>query len=1229
MIGSFFGLLLLLVLLALLWRRRRNADGAAGQANHGRRISDKYASGWSGPPGAGLGGGGADGAGSGPSGRGAYAALAGGGGAALGAGAAAAAAGRDRDSDTNSDEWEADGLTRGGGSGFFVVGGKKRDSSRAWNQRRASGASSIGRGTPRSARSSLRNIPPSASNEAQAGPSGSKGKGLLAGLFGGGGLLLGKALNRPHQSHPVATNEFDAGDASDEDAHDDTTNLPNVGPRSGIDEKRGLMGSGPFADPDHPDSGSDEGHQEMRQTGRGGWGGWGLAGLGAGSAAYAAAHRRGDSQATNESEDDDEHYEDPMSPIHGGPPSSVATAGRGDGDRPLSNLSSLGGMSHDHGAESSAVAPSAAAATAGARSRGSQSGSGSGDPSSGSKGDPFSDSGPSSGTGTSLPPPPRAPRDRSGSSPRIYGNVAPSGNAPDQPRIPSFYGGFGSGDLGLDNDSQRRDSDGTTQEGHGVEPALLGAGAAAGGLGALAAGHRDSGGSTYSKGKYHSGLPSESNNPSGDSLQSQRHSKFISAGTNLLGPGAAGRGSSRESLQNSDGSGGNGSSSGNGSSGQSQERLAEEQNQGQARRLPTIESVSEFGERPESSSPIAAGAAAAGAGQGSLGSSGDGSRGSRGGKSGVSYVTSPEHTRPSMNQQRASEEHDQPVRQSTDFDSGVDQLRPRSGETGGHTSGFTSPEPQDGGASESHHDASTAGAAAAGAGLFGGLSAGWRRLTMGMTPGPAPRSEEGSGVPRILEERRDSETLPSDQSPPLSQTRFGQQAERDPNLLSDVRSQHASVHGGLSASPSLAHHHSSREHSGDSGQPPTREPTRRSVQTHSSSEPSVSSAEHGAGYAASVSNSSSSGTRSSASRGGLRHQGTGRSAASSSTGVDSASWRAQGSSSGSSGVGRGYSSRSNHESEGSGGSTDAASYSPSNLNRQSTQSTRGGVSSISGRAAYAGARRASQNDGGSSFAEDGAGDEGGEDDYSEYYGDGQSSQATAGDGSTRRARSDLSNDSSSVASGSLAHPYAYGAADGGMRRLSSVREGPEDDALSQTPSRGLGEFDEDAFRHYPSATFGAAAMRQAQREAGSASPPQSGDMGSRENSSTTIRPAPAAAHGIPASLIPGLASPSVSLSGINTEQPQGETSGSSSSSWRQSPRVESIQRRAAAAAAAASGSGTADNSNSSTAGAPGGAVDLPVVAEEPGREEESEASAAQRQSGRRSAWNIFGGGGGS
>lgn len=1101
---------------------------------------------------------------------------------------AAAGARRNKDRDrVNSDEWEADGLTRGGGSGFFVVGGKKRDSSQAWHQRRASATSSIGRGTPRSARSSLRAIPPSASNGAGQP---SKNKGLLAGLFGGG-MLLGKALNKPHTRSPVPTNDVDDHHSPEDDDPDDTANFSNLGPGARNDEKRGLMGAAgagaaasatndPFSDTatDH-DSVSDEGHPEMRQVGGGGqghsgsgWGGWGLAGLGAGSAAYAAAHRRNDSHATNDTAGDDtsdeDHYDDPMSPVHGGPPSSVATAGGGRDDRHLSNLSSLGGgaFSDDHGAESAAT-PSATVVT-----RGAGSGSGSG---SGPRQDPFSDSSGPSSAGTSLPPPPRAARDRRGSSPNTYGNLAPAADSSSQPRIPSFHGGFGNGDLGLESSPERRESEGT-EDSHDVNPALLGA--AAGGLGALAAGHRDSGGSTYSKGRYPSGLPegNNSNNPSGDSLSNQRHSKFISAGTNLLGPGAAGgsNAGSRESLQRSSGSG-SGSNGNEDSSpgGQPQEQLAEGRPQGQARRLPTIDSVSEFGERQDSSSTVAAGGAAAAAAaaagaQGSLGSSGDGSRGSRGERSGASFVTSPE--RNSISQQRVSEEagdgyYDRP---STDADP-----HRRSGLS--HTSGFTSPGPAGADVDDGRQEG-IAEAAAAG-GLLGGLSAGWRRLTMGMTPGPAYRSEDGHS-PQITQERRDSETLPSDQSPPLSQGPIGSQAQRgEPGLPSDVRSQHASVHGGLSAAPSVAHHHSSREQSGSSGDAPVRQPTQRSAQTASSSEPSSSSAEHGAGYAASVSNSSSSGTRSSASRGGtgLRYNASGRSGSSQSTGVDSASWRAQGSSSGSSGVGRGYSSRSNHTSEGSGGSTDAASYSPSNLNRQNTQSTRGGVSSISGRAAYTGRRRASQNDGGSSFADDNA-DDLEDDEVSEYYGDGQSSQATAGgDGSTRHARSDMSSNDSS----SIAHPYAYGTAGGAadVRRLSSVREGPEDDAQSQTPSRGLGEFDEEAFRHYPTSTFGVSA----------------GMMGGREDSNATIR-----TGGLPASLVPGLASPATTAE-VDT----------SNASWRQSPRVESLSRRAAAAAA--------DQQQPAQAGA----VDLPVVAEDPAQEEHQEVPPGGEQ--RRSAWNIF------
>ncbi|KDN49915.1 hypothetical protein K437DRAFT_73660 [Tilletiaria anomala UBC 951] len=169
---------------------------------------------------------------------------------------------------------------------------------------------------------------------------------------------------------------------------------------------------------------------------------------------------------------------------------------------------------------------------------------------------------------TSLPPPPRAPRGLQ--------NVAPA--APeDNASLPQFEGRFGSGDISeLAGLAPKGDSEsGYSQDKHTSAAATAGASAAGGfALGQLAAGHRDSSGSTYSRGYY----PKDSSNGAHEGFASDgtRHSRFLSSNTPLLGPNAARPSAGKSSAP--------GSAEGHG-------------------RLATIASVGEFGERSSMTSP--------------------------------------------------------------------------------------------------------------------------------------------------------------------------------------------------------------------------------------------------------------------------------------------------------------------------------------------------------------------------------------------------------------------------------------------------------------------------------------------------------------------------------------------------------------------------------------------------------------------------------------------------
>lgn len=115
-------------------------------------------------------------------------------------------------------------------------------------------------------------------------------------------------------------------------------------------------------------------------------------------------------------------------------------------------------------------------------------------------------------------------------------------------RVPSLPSDFGDGDLGLVDEDEaprsrrRRSSSEAHEREHARIMALGTAAAGPGALTGLAAKHRPSNGSTYSRGHY-----LEPSSSISSSAKPSRHSTFISSGTDLLGPAAiASRNSSQQ-----------------------------------------------------------------------------------------------------------------------------------------------------------------------------------------------------------------------------------------------------------------------------------------------------------------------------------------------------------------------------------------------------------------------------------------------------------------------------------------------------------------------------------------------------------------------------------------------------------------------------------------------------------------------------------------------------------
>ncbi|SPO22717.1 uncharacterized protein UTRI_01395 [Ustilago trichophora] len=752
--------------------------------------------------------------------RGNYAAL--GAGAGAGGLGAAGAAVAERRGSLGSDDWEEDHLTgSGAGSGFFVVGGR-----RLGPDRRASMASRRSRGsTGGGGRYTAANAAPaSAQNGAKATD--------LASLAAAGAGFLGAAFGLGKKKNKNRVEIEEEQPLSDEDLGDGS-----------MAERRGLM-------PYHDSPGSAYGSgREMREASPQVLGPaaalLGAAGAGGAAAAYGA--RRGHGSEA------------------GAPPRSQYMPGYGGASMsrpPSSAFSGSGASSSGPGSSSNATGATSSSHTqrAGGPSALSSSNSTGG----------FT----TSGSGASLPPPPRAPRSSPQSSVQTYGNLNPASAATP----------FSSPATGTDantstlNGQNARFSADTTDSAlsatGGLNPALLGIGAGAlGGLGALAAGHRESDGSTYSRhnpaqsSEMRSSHVSEMSAEELSHLRStdpERYSRFISTGSTLLGPDYQLSpdldADSKDPSGSTDASPFQAGTMGTGTTAF------------QRTRLPTIRSVGEFGEKGDSSGPVTQSTGsrttssqaptsmhAVSAASGSLGAS-----------SGSRHVTSPLPVYEPQ-QLQAGETlphysfHDQSRRLND-----TEQIQsPISEGQGRFVTPPDSPRNTLGGAmslrsterpsSEAHryadasdsdfgeaaglenvqddqHGAELAERGVASAGILGGVAAGWRRLTMGQyawIPGASSSRghqnssfEESSGDLNDIEGRfsHDQGQRPSEDSSRLiHQRRASRLDASDAGLAPDVRSERASVYGpsalghNTSRSSPIAHF-SSKEASGSSGE---------------------------------------------------------------------------------------------------------------------------------------------------------------------------------------------------------------------------------------------------------------------------------------------------------------------------------------------------------------------------------------------------------------------------
>lgn len=1148
-VGAIFALLLLLLLLlCCLRRRRKQGQKQAVLAAATRRVSRSQVS---------------DGS------RGNYAALAAGTGAAgLGTAVAAGAAAASRGS-LGSDEWEEDHLTSGGSnSGFFVVGGR-----RLGTDRRASMASRRSRGSANSVNAasptySTANVAPSSSSR-DAKVAG------LASVAAAGAAFFGAAFGRNRKAKDKAgVDHEEEHPLSDDDLGDGS-----------MAERRGLM-------PLHDSSGSEYGSgTEMREASPRVVGP-AAALLGAsGAAAYFAGRHGNDGQGAGQ----DSPLRAPFQPGPGALPSGTATVGM---SRPPSSgaFSGSGSSSHATGGTGSSHTPRVGGAATMSSSN--------------STGGFTTSGGSGSGSGTSLPPPPRAPRNSPQSlASTTLGNIAPSSGSP-----------FASSPPGSDCQNRRFSTDTTdsaTSGLGGLNPALLGLskGAALGGLATLAAGHRGSGTSTFSLRDQALSSDVRASHASGMSQDELRHlratdperySRFISAGSNLLGPDYQPSPdidveppsdiTTTPALPVEAGTLGPGTSVFG------------------SKRLATIPSVSEFGEKSEndmpasqstgekttSTQPTTSSIHAVSAHSGSLGAA----------SSGSARIVSP---LPIYEQQQIQGGESLPMYQVHDPPAGAaSPRRPSEAQMSQGTGRFVTPPDsprnfqrtsaeyrqaetsqvhQNDAAARQQNDeiegasgAELAEAGAASAGILSGMAAGWRRLTMGQyawipgTSSPSQRVQQTSSAYRDstgdldydVEGRisHDTQALrASEESSRLMHSsrhasRF--EASEVADLAPEVRSQRASVYEasafGHGTSGSLpAAHSSSKEASGSSGEQARNAAVMgvgamvagAATSSRQRSYPSLSS-QHSSthsrgGYATSHSNSLVSG----------RHTTSG------SSGLDSLSARAQLSSrsTGSASTRSGYhsssrsgGSRRTGASLGSGASTGAASYSPSDfLSRGNTTSTRGmqvvdEATHTADPTSYALRGRGRVT---SSIVTDMA-------EPATSEGEFTSSRATGGSSSLEQRKRPRS---SSV---------------DGPSHLDSLHEDPFGDAevvqerpAVPPPSGG----------HYPSDSLGAAVSRTAARQELYATPDDLGRVLPQRTRIRSLQPGTSAPA--PTALAPSLSTPSlgsvsnVDVSNVQPEHSQLPSTGSgaplsgvpASASWRPSPRVASASSAAEAQAA--------------------------------------------------------------
>ncbi|SOV06201.1 uncharacterized protein UDID_01490 [Ustilago sp. UG-2017a] len=804
-----------------------------------------------------------------------------------------------------------------------------------------------------------------------------------------------------------------------------------------------------------------------------------------------------------------------------------------------------------------------------------------------------------SGTNTSLPPPPRAPR-----------------SSPQQPL--TTYNNFDAGSAETTNPRFSATTMGSTSTGTGVgggvNPALmgLGAGAALGGLGALAAGHRESEGSSYSR---HPGAQdiraSHVSEMSADELRHlrstdpERYSRFISSGSNLLGPDYQPLPDPEaDAKELDDANAAVGTMSAGGST-------------FQRTRLPTIRSVGEFGEKSDSPGTTrynqssgnrtthSSSMHAFSVNSGSIGAASAGSRGN---------VVSP-LPQYEAQQLQAGEAlphytyHDQPraTAEEEQIQSPISEgagrfvtlpASPRNTLGGVDRSSFDDPTKRYDAPEGQDRGAELEEGGVASAGILGGVAAGWRRLTMGQyawipdTSCPSRNAEhQQSGFYRDSsgelgtdpEGRISHDQQPSEDSSRLihHNRRASRLETSETGLAPSVRSERASVYGpsalehatNTSRSSPVAHL-SSKEGSGSSGEQRQQQRQRGSGESGAAAAAAVGARSHpslssqnspstAGGYAASQSNSSLSGRRTIASESsGLDSLSAVAQLSSRSTGSAStrSGYRSSSRSRGSSRGGRGRRSGglSSEASIGSGASTGAASYSPSGvLSRGNTTSTRGlgagEESGPAGSAVYFPPGATGEYDVGEEE------EEGDEDEV-----DVASGIATEGAGSGSYERRGKRPRSSSG---------------DGLSRLDSLLETSEDpfadvEAMPTVPPPAGG--------HYPSSSLGAAVSRTAARDAAESNPSylQSNPLPQRSRI-CSLQPGTSAP--VPTALAPSLSTPSLNSSSnsnpnLPTEPAPQETmhsrgSGSLSSipasaSWRPSPRVASAVQRAAEAQAA-------------------------------------------------------------